>query len=359
MAADLFVNICIMVTLVFLYMKLRWRSAYEDAYSLKGVLIDGVSGGLMGYILMIFSIQVTDETILDLRYVPIMLMILFVGKTPASISSVLIISSRFLISANRSAVYSIFMIMILFTGYTAIEKLLEHRGDLMTKALTLTLFSNAVVTYFLAVLVADLSVVGPLAVTYWLISTIGGVSAIFLADYLKKSEYLFSKYETESSRDFLTGLYNVRRFDELWLMNSEKVKRTQGSLALLMLDIDYFKVINDTYGHASGDSVLIEMSRIIEAAVGSEGTVFRKGGEEFTVILNGYDRSGALSIAERIRQSVEQAAFSLSEDKTISLTISIGGAVYPETINETKGMIEKADAALYESKNAGRNRVSF
>ncbi|GEN51487.1 GGDEF domain-containing protein [Alkalibacterium pelagium] len=359
MAADLFINICIVVTLVFLYMKLRWRSAYEDAYSLKGVLIDGLSGGLMGYILMIFSIQVTDETILDLRYVPIMLLILFVGKTPASISSVLIISSRFLISVNRSAVYSIFMILILFIGYSIIEKLLAHHGDLMTKALTLTFFSNAVVTYFLAVLVADLSVVGPLAVTYWLISTLGGVSAIFLVDYLKKSEYLFSKYETESSRDFLTGLYNVRRFDELWLMTSEKVKRTQGSLALLMLDIDHFKSINDTYGHASGDSVLIEMSRIIEAAVGNEGTVFRKGGEEFTVILNGYDRSGALSLAERIRQSVEDTAFSLSEETTIRMTISIGAAVYPETINETKGMIEKADAALYESKNAGRNRVSF
>ncbi|MCC5894285.1 MAG: diguanylate cyclase [Alkalibacterium sp.] len=359
MVADLFVNICIVVSMIFLYMKLRWKSVYEEAYSVKGVLIDGCSGGLMGFILMYFSIQVTEETLLDLRYVPIMLLVLFIGKTPALLGSVLIIISRFFIGVNRSAMYAVAMISILFVGYSILEKLLRNRTDLKTKALYMTLFSNAVVTYFLVILVGEFRVVGPTFVLYWIISSIAGIAAVFLVDYIKKSEYLFSQYETESSRDFLTGLYNVRRFDEVWERSAETIRKNQGALTLLMLDIDHFKTINDTHGHAVGDLILIELSRLMEKSMADEGTVFRKGGEEFAIILPRCDKSKALKLAEKLRFSIEYHDFVISEEDYLKVTVSIGVASYPETTNEIKTMIDKADMALYLSKSLGRNQVSI
>lgn len=358
MLADLFVNICIVVALIFLYMKLRWKKAYEQGYSVKGVLIDGFSGGFMGYILMYFSINVTNETLLDLRYVPIMLLVLFIGKTPAFISSVLIIFSRFLIGVNRSALYAVVMISLLFIGYTILERLLKNRKDLKTKAVYMTLFSNAVVTYFLVILVGEFRFVGTIFMMYWVISTIGGISAVFLVDYIKKSEYLFSQYETESSKDFLTGLYNVRHFDKVWERNAETVKKKQGTLALLMLDIDHFKIINDNHGHAVGDFVLIELSSLMEQTIADKGTVFRKGGEEFAVILPGCDKSKALKLAEQLRFNVDYHEFITATGEQLKVTVSIGLASYPETTHETRTMVEKADLALYLSKSSGRNQVS-
>lgn len=359
MVADLFVNMCIVVALIFLYMKLRWKSVYEEAYSIKGVLIDGLSGGFMGYMLMYFSIQVTDETLLDLRYIPIMLLVLFIGKTPAVISSLLIILSRLFIGINRSALYAVFIICILFIGYGILERLLKNRNDLMSKALYMTLFSNAVITYFLVISVGEFSIIGPMFFVYWIVSTLGGVSAVFLVDYIKKSEYLFSQYETESSKDFLTGLFNVRRFDDVWQRNSEEVKKNQGTLSLLILDVDHFKFINDNYGHAVGDFILIELSRLMEDTISKEGTVFRKGGEEFAVILPRCDKIKALKLAERLRYNIQHHDFVTSSGENIKVTISIGVAAYPETTNETRTMVEKADTALYLAKSSGRNQVSI
>lgn len=357
MVPDLFVNFSIVISLIFIYMQFRWKSYKQSAIPGFSTLIDGLCGGFMGYLLMYFSIPVTEETLLDFRYVPIMLLVLFVGKRPAAISSLIIIISRFYIGMSRSAWYAIFMVSFLLIGYLVMSRLFKNEERMLRKGLYFTLYSNVIVTYFLVNMVGNLYIL-PLVILFWIISTLGGMSGVYLVNYIRNSEYLFNKYQVESSTDFLTGLSNVRRFEDYWNKVATEAKVNQSSCAILMIDIDHFKLTNDTYGHAAGDYVLVELGRIMEETVRKKGNVFRKGGEEFVVVLPKSDKKEALQLAETLRENVEKYDFLTKTMIRISVTVSIGVTVYPETINQLSSMVEMADALLYKSKNEGRNRVS-
>lgn len=359
MVADLFINVCIVIALIFIYMKLRWSRFSDTVYTLTDLIVDGTAGGFMGYILMIFSIQVTEETIMDLRFIPILLLVIFVRKRSAFLASVLIVSGRFFIGINRSAVYSIYMVGILLIGFILLEKLVKKRLNLFMKTLVLSLYANMVVSYFLVIMVGETDLLAPLFLVYWLFSLLGSMSAVFMVNYIRKSEYLFAKYENESSKDFLTDLYNVRRFDEDWNSLAKKAFNSHSSLTLILLDIDHFKAINDTYGHSVGDYVLKELAQVIVTFVGSRGSVYRKGGEEFAVILPYSSKAETELLAEELRHKVETHQFIPSEEAVVEVTVSLGAAVYPETTDALKTMIEAADNALYHSKNSGRNQLSF
>lgn len=358
MIADLFVNFSIVISLIFIYMQMRWNSHRKSSVPGLSLLIDGLSGGFMGYLLMYFSIPVTEGTILDLRYVPIMLLVLFVGKRPAAISSLVIILSRFYIGINRSAYYAIFMVSFLFAGYLFLSIVLKNEERMMRKGIFFTLYSNIIVTYFLIVMVGDLNI-GVLILLFWIISTLGGLTSVYLVNYMRNSEYLFNKYQIESSTDFLTGLKNVRRFEDYWNTVSQEVTKKQDSCAIIMLDIDHFKLINDTYGHAAGDYVLVELGRIMEDTIGKKGSVFRKGGEEFIIVIPGGEKRDTVMVAETLRERVEHYNFVTTNMIRIPITVSIGVTVYPETVNQLSNMVEMADALLYKSKNEGRNKVSY
>lgn len=358
MVPDLFVNFSILISMIFIYMQFRWKSHRKSSVPGLSVLIDGLSGGLMGYLLMYFSISVTSETILDFRYVPIMLLVLFVGRRPAALSSLFILLGRFFIGISSSSVYAVYMVCTLLSGYLLLNKLLKNEERMLRKGFYFTLYSNVVVTVFLMIMVDDLNLL-PLIVFYWLISTMGGMTAVYLVNYIRNSEYLFNKYHIESSTDFLTGLSNVRRFEDYWNKLTRDVKVRQQSCAVLMLDIDQFKLTNDTYGHAAGDYVLVELGRVMEAVVNRKGVVFRKGGEEFVVVLPESDKNEAVDLAERLRATVEKHDFITNTSVHVPVTVSIGLTVYPETINQLSEMIEMADVLLYKSKSEGRNRVSL
>lgn len=359
MLEDLFVNICIVTALLFVYMKLRWGSREKTEYPWISHLIDGICGGILGFLLMEFSIRVTDETLADLRYIPILLMLLFVGKVPAIISALFIISSRFLFGVNLSSYAAVIMIASLVIGYLVIEKILKNENNILLKGMYMVLYSNIVVTIFLDYVLNDSRIFTPLVAIYWIISTAGGFTSIFLVNYLRRSEYLFRKYENESTIDFFTGLRNVRNFDSIWGYSKELAEKKKKSLSLLMLDIDHFKRINDTYGHGNGDFVLMEISRIMEEAVERKGSVFRKGGEEFAIILPTYSKLQAIEIAERIRSRVEMHQFRIDENTKLLVTISIGIASFPETTELIDNMVEIADKALYRAKANGINQIYY
>lgn len=358
MITDLFVNFSIVISLIFIYMQIRWKTHKQAAIPSLSVVIDGISAGCMGYVLMYFSIRITPETILDFRYIPIMLMVLFVGKRPAIIGSVIIIVGRFYIGVNRSAVYAIFMVGLLLIGYLILNELLKAEERMLRKGFYFTIYSNVIVTYFLVIMVGEFNRIVPVMFLFWIISTLGSMVAVYLVNYMRSSEYLFNKYQVESSTDFLTGLSNIRKFDDYWTKVSENAKKSQTACAIIMIDIDRFKLTNDTYGHAAGDFVLVELGRIMEEIFSNYGCVFRKGGEEFIVVLPDSDKGKALNLAEALRQHVEQKEFITRDLIRIPITVSIGVTAYPETINQLSDMVERADRLLYKSKNEGRNRVS-
>ncbi|WP_177188557.1 diguanylate cyclase [Alkalibacterium subtropicum] len=321
------------------------------------MIIDGLSGGFLGYLLMYFSIRVNGDTILDFRYIPVMLLVLFVGKRPALISSLVIGLSRFQIGAGRSAESAVYLIGILLAGYLVLDEFFKNKENILKKGMFFTLYSNIIVTFFLIYLIEGMNL-APLILLFWLISTLAGMSAVYLVNYIRNSEYLFNKYQIESSTDFLTGLSNVRRFEAFWEKVSLEAQMNQESVALIMLDIDHFKRTNDAYGHSAGDYVLVELGRILEEVIHKNGMAFRKGGEEFAVVLPKSDKAEAVQLAEAIRRKVEQHHFITHNLISIPVTVSIGVTVYPETINQLSDMIEMADVLLYKSKHEGRNRVS-
>ncbi|GGO09492.1 sensor domain-containing diguanylate cyclase [Saccharibacillus kuerlensis] len=158
--------------------------------------------------------------------------------------------------------------------------------------------------------------------------------------------------ETLASTDPLTGLHN-RRFFQDCLRGELLACRSSGEhLSLLIVDIDFFKNINDTYGHPVGDFVLIELARLLRQTAGPHSICARFGGEEFVVLLPAFGRTEASEAAERIRVTIENTPLGPHR-----ITVSIGIATsLPDSTEES--LLERADLALYRSKHEGRNRVS-
>jgi diguanylate cyclase (GGDEF)-like protein len=162
----------------------------------------------------------------------------------------------------------------------------------------------------------------------------------------------------ESVTDELTGLFNRRRFDEVLDTEVERAKRFGQSMALVLLDIDDFKQVNDTYGHQQGDVVLREVARVLRESVREIDEPARYGGEELAVVLPGTDLHGAYLLAERVRQGVEALRMPLMvAEGEIQITASLGVAALPESADDQDGLVAAADAAMYDAKRAGKNRA--
>jgi diguanylate cyclase (GGDEF)-like protein len=161
-------------------------------------------------------------------------------------------------------------------------------------------------------------------------------------------------------RDGLTGLYNHRYFHDALASQLEASKRYGHMVSLLLIDIDFFKNINDTHGHPVGDTVLQEVSTLLVKLVRNCDIVARYGGEEFAVILPETGITGAKVLANRVRRGVEQHRINHG-DIPIQITISIGVAsseTYGTEISRSM-LISQCDQALYEAKHSGRNRVEL
>jgi len=158
--------------------------------------------------------------------------------------------------------------------------------------------------------------------------------------------------------DYLTGLRTRGYFEQQLELEFKRAERRKQKFGLLMIDIDHFKRLNDTFGHHVGDQILRDVSSILMKDMREVDTVARYGGEEFVIILPETTQVGALYVAQRLRRAVEQAKFFAGSPHEIQhLTISIGVSVYDSDAQFKRDLIEFADAALYAAKHAGRNRA--
>lgn len=163
-----------------------------------------------------------------------------------------------------------------------------------------------------------------------------------------------------SQRDALTGLANRRYFASVLDREIDRVARSGESALLLMVDIDFFKRVNDTHGHAAGDVVIKEVARRLLQCVRPMDTVARYGGEEFAVVLPDCPASYATIVTERIRLAFEREPIEISPGHTVSITISMGGAFAPGWIRSSSALwVERADLQLYSAKTQGRNRANL
>jgi len=170
-------------------------------------------------------------------------------------------------------------------------------------------------------------------------------------------EQALREQEQLAVMDSLTGLYNRRFLDAELQLELDRGARSKEPVGILLCDLDHFKRINDEHGHLVGDSVLREVARRLLGAVRNGDLVARYGGEEFVVLLPGGDKELLKEIGERCRRSFFDAAFYLPGGRRATVTISIGGACWPEDASSARGLFEVADSSLYRAKEEGRNRI--
>lgn len=164
------------------------------------------------------------------------------------------------------------------------------------------------------------------------------------------------KLETLSRTDPLTELINRRAFNVISENEFSRFRRNGHAYAILMLDIDHFKQINDKYGHATGDVVIKTIAQLCETKLRLHDTVARIGGEEFCILLPDTDKQTAYKMAEKLREIIANTAVATT-DGVVSITISIGVSVVQSDDIDQTAALKRADENLYKAKNAGRNRV--
>ena len=169
---------------------------------------------------------------------------------------------------------------------------------------------------------------------------------------------LHRRIQRQAITDELTGLSNVRHFHELLDQEIERAQRFDNHIGLVMVDIDNFKSVNDTYGHPQGDLVLKEVARVLQEQSRDIDFPARYGGEEMSVILPQTDIGGAAMLAERMREAIEELEVRrLDGQGVLKMTASFGVAALPGSATDKRYLIAVADEALYRAKHAGKNRV--
>ena len=159
--------------------------------------------------------------------------------------------------------------------------------------------------------------------------------------------------------DELTGLYNRRYFDRHLGLMLEKAREQDRDMAVMLIDMDFFKAVNDNHGHDIGDAVLREFALRLRRNIRGVDLACRFGGEEFVVLMPDTDYRQAQGVAERVRTAVAERGFETSESRPLTVTCSVGVALNEHTIDTPEMILKRADVALYRAKREGRNRVVF
>ncbi|MBW2277329.1 MAG: GGDEF domain-containing protein [Deltaproteobacteria bacterium] len=172
-----------------------------------------------------------------------------------------------------------------------------------------------------------------------------------------EAEYQQQMYSS-AVRDGLTGAFNRRYFDERVTAELSHARRHLSPVSVLMIDLDHFKRVNDTFGHVSGDQVLEAVAKSIAETIRTEDVFARYGGEEFVIIAREIDEVGGLAFGERLRRIIEQIKILAPNGERIPVTISVGVATVPQGAEyDSAEVISRADQNLYSAKEKGRNRV--
>jgi len=195
--------------------------------------------------------------------------------------------------------------------------------------------------------------------TLTLFASIPSILFIALGVLLLISARLLEENRELATRDSLTHIFNRRTFSDLAVRELARAQRNNHETSLLMLDIDHFKVVNDTFGHPAGDQALIHLVKIMKETVRMQDLYGRWGGEEFVILLAETDSEEARQIAERLRQRIADSTLVIN-NQTIKMTVSIGIAtVTGSNSPRLECMLEQADKAMYDAKHAGRNCVKI
>jgi diguanylate cyclase len=354
MLLELIVNFCILFSFAVLsYWPFQDQVRFRMPFANSHPYVIGIMSGITGFILMESAVPITDSVIVDSRHVIIVIAGLFGGPIAPIISGVIIGLSRMLMNdvTPTSIVAGINSITIglVIAGFS-------YKFPMNFKNAKYFFFYATIQTTILIASLLYLSKSNYIYIAYFLVfTTLSFFILLIILDELKNHFDQIRRIELLSETDYLTGLFNNRKFHQLtkaYIANDLK------PFSLISIDIDHFKKVNDLYGHPVGDEIVKELAKRLKNLVSMrEGIVARNGGEQFAVLLPNAPPAMGLDMAEKIRSMVARADFPVSGEMEIGITVSVGVSSYPDNGTTIQALYGSADAAMYEAKAIGRNRV--
>lgn len=356
----LFNNLTFLTTFLFfsnLFLKFFGRKMGAKSNWLLPVLYGLLAGGIGIAMMMFFSIRFhsgSNTIIVDFRQLAIMISFYYGGGWSGLISAVMIGIYRLFAGETIQFSSWIGLCNVMFT-YVLTAICMKHARKASLKIWMRTLIGTVCIYVISVTIVNAFSHAYALHAFYGVFYMLAGLFAYYVIKYMQSADEMLVKMREAANHDFLTKLYNPRSFDRLFRSTAEEAEDNDTSFALLVLDIDHFKRVNDQYGHLNGDVVLVQIAQLLSETIRKTDFCARKGGEEFAAILTPCTIEEALDIAERVRKRVEEHLFVLEEGQEIALTVSIGVSAYPQLSAES--LFYEADQALYQAKETGRNRT--
>lgn len=355
MITELFINSCILITFISVfYTFILNKNTYLSTSRFFKVLV-GFWSGLLGILLMLFSVPINQNVIVDFRYVPIIIAAIFGGILSPIMASIIIgVFSILYLGITKASIVALIDVFLIGIGCSIISSTKALRK---IKWIHSIVYLNIVTSISMIIVIKDSRLLFTSLSVYPIAIILMAYFVFKYTEYLSKSVKIHRILKRQATVDSLTGLNNVRQFKKDLNNFSQRAIRKGKKLSLLYLDIDYFKKVNDTYGHSSGDRVLRNLAIILRRTCRSFDIISRNGGEEFSVLLLDCSGSNAFRIAERIRKNVEENKFYISDKYIINLTISIGISTYSDITDNIDNLFKNADNALYEAKITGRNKI--
>jgi diguanylate cyclase len=381
MLKDFFSNVTILIASFTVMGQILKNNPLHHSSTYRTKLYWGISYGILGNILMLFSFQINPTTIADLRHLAIVIAAAFGGWVPAIIASGLIAIGRVVLFGLTDtaivAAISAFLTGLVCGGFS------KFNIPPTLKAFYMNLIGLFFISIVFALYIEEIKTLLHVLMLHYIISLIGGFFAYHLSIYIANSNAavrelnhsLIKLQESEqklnkaneflnqlSYLDGLTGIGNRRHFDEVLNKEWSNLQKTNSPLTLLMFDIDYFKKYNDTYGHLAGDQCLQIITSALKDLMANipYSTFCRYGGEEFAIIFTKTKLDKGIAIAELIQKKVQSLKIvHRSSEISDIITISFGIAtIIPSSEIQPKDLIHLADTCLYTSKTKGRNTIS-
>lgn len=312
----------------------------------------GLMLGLFGVVLMYYNFPIGTQTVADFRQLPILIAVYAGGGISGGISTLIIAVYRLFFLHGFSFHSIVGAINVLITLLIALLFLRVRKLSLKRWMPALLLSAaNTMVIFLLVLNINSWVEIG----ANTLLFIVAGLFTYSMLQHLREANESLKMMREAATRDYLTSLHNSRAFEAMMAQKITSSNRNGTPFTLLFVDIDFFKQVNDSYGHPAGDAILLQFADVLRDTFRPGDHIFRKGGEEFVILVDQCDAEQIEKIGERLRQNVASHLFCLPGGGELMLTISAGSATYPNVHQEE--LIGKADQALYEAKKTGRNRL--
>lgn len=357
MLEKLFINATILVTFITLGTMIN-SDPIDNTVTYSNKIKRGLCLGILGSILIHYGVSVNKVIVIDFRYIPIIIATLTGGYISALITGLIIAISRMIFDGAINIV-SIFSGITVFIYSISCCLIAKQVKTMKMNWIYMSIFYFLIEIGFLVHFVKEIPyLIYLITIMIFFMATLTTVTYHYV-NYTFLIDKLHEKYKKELTEDYVTGLHNEKQFVKYLNKLISRVSEKQKVVSLLIISIDDFKNINDTYGHSEGDLLLKKISNIITTACRSFDIISRISGDKFAIILDNCEEEQAKKIGERIRSTIEYNTFILSDKTEFYLTVSVGLSSYPNTTKDANYLLSDAVDALNNTNTKDYSPISL